>query len=211
MPIPQNLLLHLILIPKQKFSVPFNQNQAKFTTNCLCFNSPHPFQANAMTTALMNAETVARTINLIIAPTVLLSVCTLIQNGILGRYTSVGDRMRKIDQERLQLLHDKSLPHWDERMALLDKQVPVFIRRHTLLQSSALTIYLAMLILMTCMFAIAISVIWTSNGWAIAALFLFLTGGAVLLIGVSLIAMEVRISHLAICYELRRLSTWGKF
>lgn len=159
----------------------------------------------------MNAETVARTINLIIAPTVLLSVCTLIQNGILGRYTSVGDRMRKIDQERLQLLHDKSLSHWDERMTLLDKQVPVFIRRHTLLQSAALTIYLAMLILMICMFAIAISVIWTSNIWAIAALFLFLTGGVVLLVGVALIAMEIRISHLAICYELRRLSTWREF
>ncbi len=163
-----------------------------------------------MTDAVMNAETVARTINLIIAPTVLMSVGTLIQNGILGRYTSVGDRMRKIDQERLQLLYDKSLPYREEQMQLLEKQVPVFIRRHTLLQSASLIIYLAMLLLLICMFGIAISVIWSSNGWAIAALFLFLIGAAVLLIGVSLVAMEIRISHLAICYELRRLSTWSE-
>lgn len=162
-----------------------------------------------MLDAVMNAEAVGRTINLIIAPTVLMSVGTLVQNGILGRYTSVGDRMRKIDQERLQLLRDKSLPYWEERMGLLDKQVPVFIRRHSLLQSALLTIYLAMLLLLICMFAIAVSVIWAFNTWAIAALFLFLLGGVVLMLGVSLIAMEIRISHIAICYELRRLSTWA--
>lgn len=163
-----------------------------------------------MTTAVMNAETVARTIELIIAPTVLLSVCTLVQNGILGRYTAVGDRMRKIDQERLQLLQDKASLHRTERVSLLEMQVPVFIRRHTLLQNAALTIYLAMLTLLLCMFAIAVCVIWASNAWAIGALILFLVGAAILVIGVSLTALEIRISHLAICYELRRLSAWSE-
>lgn len=161
-----------------------------------------------MTIPVMNGETVARTINLIIAPTVLLSVCTLVQNGILGRYTSVGDRMRKIDQDRLQLIQDKTLESRELRLNLLDKQIPVFMRRHGLLQQAALTIYLAMLTLLICMFAIAACVILVSNAWAIAALTLFLLGAAILVVGVSLTALEVRISHLAICYELRRLSNW---
>lgn len=161
-----------------------------------------------MTIAVMNAESVARTIQLIIAPTVLLSVCTLIQNGILGRYTSVGDRMRKIDQDRLQLIQDRIAENREQRLGLLDKQIPVFIRRHTLLQKAALTIYLSMLTLLVCMFAIAVCVILSSNSWAIAALCLFLVGAAILVIGVSLTALEIRISHLAICYELRRLSIW---
>ncbi|MDX2232549.1 MAG: DUF2721 domain-containing protein [Leptolyngbyaceae cyanobacterium bins.349] len=156
----------------------------------------------------MDAQTVTQTIQLIVAPTVLLSVCTLIQNGILGRYTSVGDRMRKIDQDRLQLIQDTAVKGRDERLNLLEKQVPVFIRRHTLLQQAALTIYVAMLILLVCMFAIAVCVILSSNTWAIAALILFLLGAAILVIGVSLTALEIRISHLAICYELRRLSMW---
>jgi len=156
----------------------------------------------------MNAQTVAQTIQLIVAPTVLLSVCTLIQNGILARYTSVGDRMRKIDQDRLQLLQAQSPGSWKERLNLLDKQLPVFMRRHMLLQTAALTIYVAMLTLLICMFAIAVCVILTSNEWAIVALILFLLGAAILVIGVSLTALEIRISHLALSYELRRLSAW---
>lgn len=156
----------------------------------------------------MDAQAVAQTIQLIIAPTVLLSVCTLIQNGILARYTSVGDRIRKIDQDRLKLLEDQSALNRSERMALVDKQIPIFIRRHGLLQKAALTVYIAMLLLLLCMFTIAICVILDSSGWAMAALALFLLGAAILVVGVSLTALEIRISHLALCYELRRLSTW---
>jgi hypothetical protein len=161
-----------------------------------------------MITISMDAQAVTQTIQLIVAPTVLLSVCTLIQNGILGRYTSVGDRMRKMDQDRLQLIQDKNLENWEQRLNLIDKQVPIFVRRHTLLQQAALTIYAAMLTLLVSMFAIALCVILSSNSWAIAALVLFLVGAGILVVGVALTALEVRISHLAICYELRRLSMW---
>jgi Protein of unknown function (DUF2721) len=156
----------------------------------------------------MNAETVARTIQLIIAPTVLLSVCTLVQNGILGRYTSVGDRMRKIDQDRLQLLENIAALNRMDRLKLLDKQIPIFVRRHTLLQEAALTVYVAILVLLVCMFAIALCVAFNSNWFAGLALILFLLGAAILVIGVSFTAIEVRISHQAICYEMRSITSW---
>jgi Protein of unknown function (DUF2721) len=158
----------------------------------------------------MNAETVARTIQLIIAPTVLLSVCTLVQNGILGRYTAIGDRMRKIDQDRLQLLENVSALDRVERLRLLERQIPIFVRRHTLLQEAALTVYVAILVLLICMFAIALCVVFDSNWLAILALVLFLVGAAILVIGVSFTAIEIRISHQAICYEMRRITDWGK-
>ncbi len=161
-----------------------------------------------MLNAVMDIETVARTIQLIIAPTVLLSVCTLVQNGILGRYSSVGDRMRKIDQDRLQLLQGSLDAIQAERLRLLDKQIPIFIRRHTLLQEAALTLYAAILALLLCMFAIALGVILNSNWLAIVALALFLLSAAILVFGIALCALEVRISHQAICYELRRITIW---
>ncbi|WP_458650920.1 DUF2721 domain-containing protein [Sivoneniella epilithica] len=157
----------------------------------------------------MNAESVARTIQLIIAPAVLMSVCTLAQNGILTRYTSVGDRMRKIDQDRLDLLQKSSGDnYWKERLNLLDQQVPIFVRRHMLLQKASLSIYGSILTLLLCMFAIALTVLLNSNWLAIAVLALFLIGAGILVTGVFFCALEVRISHQAICYELRRLSIW---
>jgi Protein of unknown function (DUF2721) len=163
-----------------------------------------------MSSPEMNAETVARTIQLIIAPTVLLSVCTLVQNGILGRYTAIGDRMRKIDHDRLQLLENISALNRIERLRLLDQQIPVFVRRHTLLQEAALTVYMAILVLLVCMFAIALCVVFDSNWLAVLSLILFLLGAAILVIGVSFTAIEVRISHQAICYEMRRIAEWEK-
>ena len=52
----------------------------------------------------MSAADVAQTIQLIIAPVVLVTACTLIQNGILGRYANLGERMRLLAGERLELL-----------------------------------------------------------------------------------------------------------
>jgi hypothetical protein len=153
------------------------------------------------------AEDVARTIQLIIAPTVLLSVCTLIQNGILARYSSIGDRMRNIDRDRLRLIQTETSEMIRvEGLRILDEQVPVFIRRHKLLQDAALVVYIAIFMLLLSMFAIALAVLFNSNLWAITALVLFLLGAAAVSLGVAFTAQEIRISHQAICSELRRIS-----
>ncbi|NJL20706.1 MAG: DUF2721 domain-containing protein [Leptolyngbyaceae cyanobacterium SM1_3_5] len=52
----------------------------------------------------MSAVDVAQTIQLIIAPVVLITACALVQNAILGRYAAIGQYMRSLTLERLQLL-----------------------------------------------------------------------------------------------------------
>lgn len=42
----------------------------------------------------MSAADVAQTIQLIIAPVVLITACAIVQGGILGRFIYVGQRMR---------------------------------------------------------------------------------------------------------------------
>lgn len=159
----------------------------------------------------MSAQAVAETIQLIIAPTVLLTVCALIQNGVLGRFMALGSRIRSLDQERLKVLHSESLHSLQlETLKTIDYQIPVLIRRHKLLQDTVLIIYSSMIMLLVCMFAIALSVALTSGSLARLALVLFLLSAATLLIGLCLAAQEVRISHHAICYEIHRISTLEK-
>jgi hypothetical protein len=58
----------------------------------------------------VRVEIVAQSIQTIIAPTVMVSVCTLIQNGVLGRYSTIGNRMRSLVRERADFLAASDVP-----------------------------------------------------------------------------------------------------
>lgn len=155
----------------------------------------------------MSASSVSETIQLIIAPVVLITACGLIESGILGRYTSLGQRIRSLTHERLDLLSSGKEKEyfWMERMQEIDRQIPLLIQRHQLLQNASLLIYSSISVFIFSMFAIAIAV--TSNLSVIAtlSLFLFMLGTMVLCLGVFFVTQEIRISHQAICYETHRV------
>ena len=52
----------------------------------------------------MSAETVTRTIQLILAPVVMLSACSVFVGGVLAHYAAINDRIRTMVHERLELL-----------------------------------------------------------------------------------------------------------
>jgi hypothetical protein len=156
----------------------------------------------------MSATDVARTIQLIIAPVVLITACALIQNAILLRYAAVGQYMRSLGLERLQLLRSNKMTDFFylERLQEIDRQIPLLNRRHRMLQNITLVIYSSVSIFLTNMFAIALTVAIGSDTAATFALLLFLLGTGVLLVGVCLTMIEIQISHRAICYEVNRIA-----
>lgn len=160
----------------------------------------------------MNAADIAQSLQLIIAPVVLITACALIQNTVSVRYAAVGQSMRSIALERLQLLRsneDLDL-FYLERLQEIDRQIPLLIQRHRLLQNTVLVIYTALAIFLFSMFIIALAVAFNSFTIATFALVLFLVGTGVLLVGVSLTALEIQKSHRAICYEVRQIASLSK-
>lgn len=161
----------------------------------------------------MSAADVARTIQLIIAPVVLVTACAIIQGGFLSRFMYVGQRMRSLANERLDLLHSgkRDDGFYSERLQEIDRQVPLLRQRHRLLQKSVLLIYNAILVFIISMFAIALSVASNASSVAALALVCFLLGTCLLLVGVVLAGQEIRMSHQAICYEIDRVASLSKF
>ncbi|HEY9641233.1 MAG TPA: DUF2721 domain-containing protein [Coleofasciculaceae cyanobacterium] len=161
----------------------------------------------------MSAADVAQTIQLIIAPVVLITACAIIQGGVLGRFMYVGQRLRSLVTERLELLHSGKMEDAFslERLQEIDYQIPFLKHRHRLLQRSVLAIYTAVSIFIFSMFAIALSVASNLSGSATLALMCFLLGTCLLLSGVVFAAQEIRLSHQAICYEVNRIATLNKF
>jgi len=83
----------------------------------------------------VTAEAVARTIQLILAPVVMISSAAVILNGLLAHYGEVNARVPAMNRERFDLAHllasgsaDQHLV--DERLAEIDHQVPDLLERH---------------------------------------------------------------------------------
>lgn len=167
----------------------------------------------------MSVQTITRAIQLILAPVVMVTSCAILANGILSRYASINDRMRALTKERLDLLRgtdgsmNMSAVMGDsfkiERLREIDEQLPRLLHRHRLVHNSALATYLAILIFVASMLAIALAVLPNSVTMAIVALVVFLAGTIMLLVGVLLISSEVRTSNNEIRYEVVRVLSLG--
>lgn len=154
----------------------------------------------------MTAQEVAQIIQLILAPAVLLSVCTIIQNGMLSRYGLVGDQLRSLTSESLRLLEQGICNSIErERIQEINYEIPFFSRRYKLLQNAVLSVYYAVTAFIVSMFLIAISVMVKSSWIATSALLIFLLGNLILLLGVGFVFTEIRKSHQALNYEVQRV------
>jgi hypothetical protein len=155
----------------------------------------------------VSAETVTRTIQLILAPVVMVSACAIFVSGLLSHYEAINGRMRTMARERLEILRGRADGDRfvSERLAELDTQLPQLLQRHALVHHSLLATYFAILILVASMCAIAFSAL-TAAEWLVALILaMFVAGILAVLLSVVLIALEVRTSQRAVAFEVQRV------
>jgi Protein of unknown function (DUF2721) len=155
-------------------------------------------------------------ISAMVAPVVLVTTSAMLSNGLLTLYASVNDRMREMTSERLALL---SGPRGQfliktelsavsqERLAEIDEQIPMILRRHRLIKEAVLILYGAVTILGLSVIAIAVAVSAGSEALGDAALGLVLAGTLVLISGLLLAARSLARSNDAISYAVSRTSS----
>ncbi len=158
----------------------------------------------------MPIEEASRILQLILAPVVMVTACAIIVNALLTHYSAIGDRMRALARERVELL-DTGLgdpatgPLVGERLGQIEQQIPTLTLRHKQVRDAVLLVYVALFLFIIDMFVIGATVIsgYRPAGTAIVAL--FLAGIAVLAAGVLMTVIEVRISHIAAEREAARV------
>jgi hypothetical protein len=168
----------------------------------------------------VDVEAVTRTIQLVLAPVVMVTACAILLNVLQGRYASINDRLRTMSHERLELLRRSGVTTLTrpaaadaftvERLEEIDRQVPDLLGRHLILRNAILAVYYAVATFLATMFMIALATTLGTSSLATAVLALFLVGIALVLVGVSLTTVEVRASHLAVRYEINRVMNLGK-
>jgi hypothetical protein len=157
----------------------------------------------------MTVETAAKTIQLILAPVVMVSACGILLSGMLSHYGNINDRIRRLTAERLQLAQLQPMEGHEvlaaERLVEIDHEVPMLIARHRQVQHAILLANTSVAILVLSMFVIAAAALSHSSAIGTVALFVFLSGTAALLTSAAFMALEVRSSHRSVTYEAMRV------
>ena len=161
----------------------------------------------------MSPEEVGRTIQLILAPVVMFSACSIFVGGVLSHYTSIGDRIRALTRERLDVLRAlrSHSPQGDglltERLAEIDGQLPEMLHRHRLVHHAVLAVYAAIgiLVLTMCIIALTATV---ATDWVAPLVFgVFLAAVLTMLVGVVLVTIEIRTSRRSLAFEAQRVTS----
>ncbi len=156
----------------------------------------------------MDVGTLARTIQIILAPVVMITACAIILGGLWSHASAINDRLRAMNHERLEIWRGPWVDNYSaERLQELDAQAPMLLRRHRRVRDAIVTIYAAILVYITSMFAIAGAALLNLSSMGAVALLLFLAGTLFLLAGVLLAILEIRISQSALEYEVNRVSS----
>jgi hypothetical protein len=154
----------------------------------------------------VSAESIARTVQLILAPVVMISSAAIILNGLLTHYGEVNSRIRAMNRERFDILHLLASSGTDtqlirQRLDAIDHQIPDLLDRHHVIHDAILALYYAVVILVGSMFVVAAAALTDHPVLAGGVLALLLLGTAVLLYALVLITREIRRSRRSIVYE----------
>jgi hypothetical protein len=131
----------------------------------------------------MDPEMVTRTIQLIIVPVVMITSCCILGSGVLAHYSSLGECLHLTVRERVELERMTGLGPTARLPEHIDSQLSALLRRHQLVRTSLVGVFLAIVFFIADMFTIAFSVISNLPGLSSAILIVFLTGVASLLPG----------------------------
>jgi hypothetical protein len=155
-------------------------------------------------------------ISAMVAPVVLLTTGGLLTNGLLISYSAVNDRMRDMTRERLEIRRGprgevlEHIPAIDqERLAEIEAQLPMMLRRHHLIRDAVLLVYSGIGVLGLSIIFIAVAVDEGSEGFGRAALGLVLAGIVVMLTGLLLAGISMARSADAITYAVQRTRRLG--
>jgi hypothetical protein len=154
-----------------------------------------------------------------VAPVVLLTVGSMLSNGLLGAYSGVSGRLREMTRERIEI---RTGPDGEllelanvgavgrERLAEIDHQVPMILRQLHRARVALLLIYSAIVLFGLSIIAIAVAVSQEFEAFGQAALGLVLTGTVVLIVGLVVAAISLARSADAISYAIERTRSLGR-
>jgi Protein of unknown function (DUF2721) len=161
----------------------------------------------------MNVQTVTQTIQLILAPVVMITACSLLLSGLMNRFTRLNDRMRMLSGERFAALRsarqDAGLSQdyfFDYRLKEIDTQIASSLQRQELLRNPLFLLYCSIATFIADMFVIGVTALLNHALVATLALIVFLIGTGAVFLSVVMAILEIARSHHGLREEVERVA-----
>ena len=169
----------------------------------------------------MTIDTIIRTIQLMLAPVVMVTACSTYITMLSYDYQSIVSSIRSMSREHLNLLQAASdsetgvgLSTLDivskERLHEIENELPGMLQRHGFIRNALLCINISILIFVASMFFIAIAEFTDIPPGSFIALLTFLTGVGIVFIGVLQVIRDNSRSHRDVIYEAMRSLKFGR-
>ena len=170
----------------------------------------------------MTIDVIIRTIQLMLAPVVMVTACTSYINMLSFDYQSIVSGIRSMSREHLDLLQAASSGETGvsistldavsrERLHEIENELPGLLQRHGFIRNALLCINVAILIFIASMFLIAAAAFTTIPPGAFIALLAFLAGIGMVFIGVVQVIRDNSRSHRDVIYEAMRSLKFGRY
>jgi hypothetical protein len=153
----------------------------------------------------MTLEHASQLIRLIVTPSVMLTGCGVLLSGVLARYSGTNDRIRLMLGEHRALLHTFPEQEDKERLRQLDLQLPLLLRRHSMLRRAAVTMYAAILLIVLSIILMAAGLITQAPWSGDLAIVGLVLGTLVMLVGLGQVVREIKLSDDAVRLEAKRV------
>jgi hypothetical protein len=157
-------------------------------------------------------------ISAMVAPVVLITVSGVLTNGLLAAYTTVANRMFRLDRELLGILSDPDGGLLDadkvaasdrERLDQIRDQMPLIVQRIRRIRNAAVLFSCSVGLLVLSVIGIGAAVTAGSKALAFAALGLVLAGTIAEFAGIATLTVMVVGSSDAVMYETGRMGKLG--
>ena len=169
----------------------------------------------------MTIDVIIRTIQLMLAPVVMVTACSSYINMLAYDYQFIVSSIRSMSREHLDLLQAAtnnetvvSVSTLDavsrERLHEIENELPSLLQQHGFRRNALLCINLAILIFIASMFLIAVAEFTNIPPGAFIALLTFLTGVGMVFIGVLQVIRDNSRSHRDVIYEAMRSLKFGR-
>src|SRR5215472_12950105 len=169
----------------------------------------------------MMIDAIIRTIQLMLAPVVMVTACASYITMLANDYQSIVSSIRSMSREHLYLLQAAasnetvmSVSTLDavsrERLHEIENELPSLLQRHGFIRNALLCINIAILIFIASMFLIAVAEFTDIPPGAFIALLTFLAGVGMVFIGVLQVIRDNSRSHRDVIYEAMRSLKFGR-
>ena len=168
----------------------------------------------------MTIDAIIRTIQLMLAPVVMVTACSSYITMLAEDYHFIVSSIRSMSRERLKLLQATkssgasvgSSPidaASEERLHEIENELPGLLQRHGFIRNALLCINGGIVIFIASMFLIAVAEFTNILPGAFIALLTFLAGIGTVLIGVVQVIRDNSRSHRDVVYEALRSLKFG--